>query len=148
MGAKRLRPAAPPSRALALLLLLLAGAAVLLGQLADRAQRPIEGAIAAYFAAVTREDLAAALEHVVPERRAELAPAIANQLGNRYRVLGVAVRAPSLAHRLIAGAAGEPAAAVIQVDVTNPAGETWRASTVVRLRHEAGRWLLRDVPLD
>jgi hypothetical protein len=127
------------------------GAAVVAGgalvDLRERAQGP-EAPLRAYLAAVTAEDLDAALQTIVPAARPQAAPFIAEQLGNSYRILGLGVRHPSLLDRLLGRAgATEQALITVQLDITLTTGETWRVTTHVPVVREAGRWYLAWAPL-
>ena len=91
--------AARTSWLLAVAVLWILGAGfVAAGAFADwrgRASSP-EAPLRTYLAAVTNEDLEAALDEIRLSTRAEAAPFVAEQLGNEYRVLGLGVRQPSL----------------------------------------------------
>ena len=124
--------------------------AVLGGGVADvrgRASSP-EAPLRTYLAAVSNEDLGAALLEVAPEARVEAEPFIAEQLGNAYRVLGIGVRQPSLLDRLLHRAAPDQAVLItVQLDITLTTGETWRATTHVPVVREPDGWYLARAPL-
>ncbi|HWP29436.1 MAG TPA: hypothetical protein VFB73_03030 [Chloroflexota bacterium] len=127
------------------------GAAVVAGgalvDLRERARGP-EAPLRAYLAAVTAEDLDAALQTIAPAARPRAAPFIAEQLGNSYRILGLGVRHPSLLARLLGRADSmEQALITVQLDITLTTGETWRATTHVPVVWEAGAWYLARAPL-
>jgi hypothetical protein len=123
---------------------------VLVGTLLDvrgRASGP-EAPLRTYLAAVTDEDLHAALLEIAPSARARAAPFVAEQLGNAYRIRGIGVRQPSLLDRLL-GRAGSPDHVLItvQLDITLLSGEQWRATTHVPVVREPDGWYLAHAPL-
>lgn len=129
--------------------LLVAGAmAVVLGYLADRSTREVQGLADRYLLAVQRKDLPAALDTIDPEERGRWAAWIDHQTGNRYQVEGLAVRAPSLIARLVGGAGGSPTEVAITARITLESGEPWDrpAVTVVHLVRRDGRLWFREPP--
>jgi hypothetical protein len=152
-GATARRP--PPGRAGRSLLLVaglwLVGAlCVLAGAVSDfrgRASGP-EAPLRTYLAAVTAEDLDAALAELLPEARPAAADFVAEQLGNEYAILGLGTRQPSLLDRLRSRTAGaERALLTVQLDITLVTGETWRTTTTVAARSTADGWYLERAPL-
>jgi hypothetical protein len=128
---------------------LLGAAAVGVGAAADwrtRASSP-EAPLRVYLAAVTNEDLEAALAEVLPASRTDAAPFVAEQLGNGYRVLGLGVQRPSLLDRLLGRGAPDRALATVQLDITLFSGETWRTTTTVPVVQTPGGWYLARPPL-
>jgi hypothetical protein len=124
-------------------------AAVAGGALADargRASGP-DAPLRTYLLAVTNEDLAAALDEILPATRAAATPFVAEQLGNEYRVLGLGVRQPSLLDRLLGGGVSDRALITVHLDVTLITGETWRATTHVPVVHAPDGWYLEHPPL-
>jgi hypothetical protein len=112
-----------------------------------RASGP-EAPLRTYLAAVTGEDLGAALLELSPGVRDRAAPFVAEQLGNEYRVLGVGVRQPSLLDRLTGRAASADEVLItVQLDVTLITGETWRTTTHVPVVREPDGWFLAWAPL-
>jgi hypothetical protein len=128
---------------------LLAAGAVAAGALADwrgRAASP-EAPLRTYLAAVTSEDLNAALAEILPDDRADALPFVSDQLGNGYRVLGLGVRQPSLLDRLLGRATADNALITVQLDITQYDGETWRTTTSVPVVRTPDGWYLTRPPL-
>jgi hypothetical protein len=127
----------------------LGAGAVALGAVADwrgRASGP-EAPLRTYLAAVTNEDLDAALAEILPAARSDSLPFIAEQLGNGYRVLGVGVRQPSALDRLLGRADPDRALITVQLDITLFTGETWRTTTHVPVVRTPDGWYLARPPL-
>jgi hypothetical protein len=128
----------------------LGGVVVLASAASDvrgRASRP-EAPLRTYLAAVTAEDLGAALLEIAPAARDAAAPFVAEQLGNEYRVLGVGVRQPSLLYRLTGrGGSTDEVLITVQLDITLTTGETWRTTTHVPVVREPDGWYLARAPL-
>jgi hypothetical protein len=128
----------------------LAGAGVVAsGGVADwrgRASGP-EAPLRTYLAAVTNEDLEAALAEILPAARPNAAPFVAEQLGNGYRVLGLGVRQRSLLDRLLGRGDPDSALITVQLDVSLFTGETWRTTTSVPVVRTADGWYLARPPL-
>ncbi len=144
-------PRRPPLAFLLVLTLWSAGAlAVAAGALADlrgRASGP-EAPLRTYLAAVTAEDLGAALDEVLPEARAAAAPFVAEQLGNEYHILGLGVQQPSALDRLLGqGPPPDRALITVQLDIVLTTGEAWRTTTHVPLVRNADGWYLLRPPL-
>lgn len=128
---------------------LLGAGVVGIGVVADwrgRASSP-EAPLRTYLAAVTNEDLDAALAEVLPAGRPDAAPFVAEQLGNGYRVLGLGVRQPSLLDRLFGRGAPDRALVTVQLDITLFNGETWRTTTTVPVVQTPDGWYLARPPL-
>ncbi len=135
--------------ALVAALWLLGAGAILIGALTDwrgRASGP-EAPLRTYLAAVTNEDLEAALGEILPAARPEAEPFIAEQLGNGYQVLGLGVRQPSLLDRLTGRADPDHALITVQLDISLFSGETWRTTTSVPVVRTADGWYLAYPPL-
>src|SRR3954471_21030174 len=96
----------------------------------DRASSP-DAPLRTYLAAVTNEDLEAALNEILPAARGETAPFIAEQLGNGYRVLGVGVRQRSALDGMLGRGDSDRALITVQLDISLFSGETWRTTTSV-----------------
>lgn len=150
--AHRSRPWRPARAAGGLVAVLwaLGALCVVVGAVADyrtRASGP-EAPLRTYFAAVTTEDLDAALAELLPEARPAAAPFVAEQLGNQYQILGLGVRQPSLLDRLL-GRAGDldRARLTVQLDITLVTGETWRTTTTLWARRTPDGWYLERAPL-
>jgi hypothetical protein len=128
----------------------LGAAVVAVGAVADvrgRASGP-EAPLRTYLAAVTAEDLGAALLEIAPDARASAAPFVVEQLGNDYHVRGVGVRQPSLLDRLLGRTpTAESALITVQLRIVLTTGEEWSTTTHVPLRREAEGWYLVRAPL-
>jgi hypothetical protein len=70
--------------------------AIVVVEALDRRDASVEAAVRQYAAAVTNSDLDGAMAEIAPEHRSAWRDFVAGQLGTRYVVTGVAVRAPSL----------------------------------------------------
>jgi hypothetical protein len=129
---------------------LLGAAAVGAGTVTDsrgRSSGP-EAPLRTYLAAVTAEDLDAALLEVAPAARASAAPFVAEQLGNQYRVLGLGVRQPSILDRLVGGGpAADTALVTVQLRIVLTTGEQWGTTAHVPLTREDTGWYLARPPL-
>src|SRR5688500_14476693 len=128
----------------------LGGAVVVASAASDvrgRASGP-DALLRTYLAAVTAEDLGAALLEIAPAARDAAAPFVAEQHGNEYRVLGVGVRQPSLLDRLTGrGSSPDKVLITVQLDITLTTGETWRTTTHVPVVQEPDGWYLARAPL-
>ena len=106
-----------------------------------------EAVIRRYFAALEEGDVDGALEAIAPGARQASTPFVENGVANQYRIVGIAVRHPSLLARM----AGEPAGpreATVFLDITQAVdGVRWQASPAVPLAEDAGRWYLARPPL-
>lgn len=135
---------------LLLVLLEAALAAAIVGTLAgtDRQNRSTgpESPVAAYVAAVAREDLAGALDQLLPELQEGAAPFVGWELGNRYTILESAVRTVSLLDRLAGKAVGSPTV-VVTLEIQGEAGARWRATEELPVGFAEGRWYLQKPPL-
>ena len=118
-------------------LLLLIAAAIVAEQVLDRNTARVEAAVRGYAAAVTDEDLDAALAELAPEARAGWAEWVGGQLGNIYEVRTVSVRATRFLGRPI------EATAVMEVNRGYP-DEHYQANARVAVVEEGGRWYLQE----
>lgn len=147
-----LRPswAAPATTSLVAVLWVLGALCVVVGAVTDyrtRASGP-EAPLRTYCAAVTAEDLGAALAELLPEARPTAAPFVAEQLGNQYQILGLGVQQPSLLARLRGRAADRDRARLtVQLEITLVTGETWRTTTTLWARRTPDGWYLERAPL-
>jgi len=132
-----------------LLLLVVAALVVAGGVVGDARGRDAspENLVRAYFSALERGDLEAALAAIQPSARASSVSFVANALDNEYRVEGVAVRSPSLLERL-RGETPDPQEATAFIEVTEAvSGARWQAAPKVALVAEGGRVYLAKPPL-
>lgn len=126
----------------------LSSAIVAVGAWSDQAGRSAgpELPVAAYAAAVGREDLQGALEQLAPELREVATSFVAWELGNRYTILASVVRTEPLLDRLLSGSDGQPRVVVI-MEIETVGQPPWRATEELPVRQRDGRWYLLKVPL-
>lgn len=132
---------------LALALLGLGWLVLLAGQLADARRGSPEPAVRAYLADLEGQRVEQALAALTPEAAGRWREFVQFQQYNRYQVVSVAVRSPSLLDSLLRGVPWRADQVTLVVDVVEPSGIRWRASTVVPVRYEQGRWWLERPPL-
>jgi hypothetical protein len=65
---------------------------------------------------------------------------------NRYEVVSIAVRSPSVIETLVLRRPWQATQATLVADVFEPSGIRWRGSTVVPVDQIDGRWLLLRPP--
>jgi hypothetical protein len=65
---------------------------------------------------------------------------------NRYQVVSIAVRSPSVLESLSQGAPWRPTQATMVADILEPSGVRWRGSTIVPLTYVDGRWSMTRPP--
>ena len=139
----------PSYLAASLGLLGFASAVIVAGAILDvagRTQSP-ETVARRYFTALEASDVAGALAELAPSDRGRWVPFVENGVANEYRVLGVAIRHPSLISRFL-GAAGEPTDLTVFLDITQAVdGVRWQATPRVPLVFREGRWFLAHPPL-
>lgn len=135
-------PSAWALLAVAALLLTINGAADLLG----RAASP-EATVRRYFAALEADDVDAALDAIDPTVRPAWTPFVENGVRNEYRIVGIAVRHPSVLAQLRGDPAG-PRELTVFLDITQAVdGARWQAGPRVPIVLIAGRWYLGRPPL-
>lgn len=132
---------------LAWALLALGWLTLLVGQLADTLRGSPEPAVRRYLADLESHQIERALAALTPEAAARWRDFVEFQQYNRYQVIGVAVRSPSLLASFLQGVPWRADQVTLVVDVTEPSGIRWRASTIVPVRYEQGRWLIERPPL-
>ena len=125
----------------ALVLLMLAGLAAIIGPLVETRQRAPEVTARAYLRAVEQGDVEAALGLIESAAREGLRERVALQRQNRYEVGTVVLGRPSLVDRLT-GRDVPPAWVTISADVTTVAGERWRSTSTAALVEQEGVWYL------
>jgi hypothetical protein len=114
--------------------------------LVGRASSP-ETVVRRYLAALQTGDVDAALRAIAPNSREQWTPFVENGVGNEYRVVGVAVRQPSLLAR-IGGEPGAPTEATVFLDITQAVEDVrWQTVSRVPLVELGGRWYLNRPPL-
>ncbi len=115
----------------------------------DLQSRPtsVESVVRSYFAAMEAGDVDRALAALAPPVADRDVAFVENGIGNRYRVMGIAVRQPSLVAQL-GGAPAGPTEVTVFLDITQAADEArWQAGPRVDVREIGGRWYLARPPL-
>jgi hypothetical protein len=125
----------------ALLLLALAGLAVVLGPLVETRQRAPEGIARAYLRAVEQGDLEAALATIDPVQRDAERERVALQARNRYQIVTLVLGRPSLVDLLL-GRDVAPAWVTVLADVTTVVGDRWRSTSTAPMVERDGIWYL------
>jgi len=121
-------------------------AASAIEDLRGRSMSP-EATVRRYFSALEAADVDTALEQIAPAARDAQTRFIENGAGNKYRVVGIAVRTPSLLDRF-RGAPSTPEDITVFVSVTEVvSGDEWQATPRVPLVQENDRWYLARAPL-
>ena len=114
--------------------------------LVDARRGSPEGTLRAYLADLEAHRTEAALAALAPDAAARWRDFVEFQQFNRYRVVSVAVRSPSLLESLRSGRPWRTTQATLIADIDEPSGLRWRGSTVVPVDFAAGRWLLLRPP--
>lgn len=129
-----------------LALLALGWAVLTLGLWADARRGSPEPALRRYLADLEGHRVPEAAAALEPSERARWADFLDFQQFNRYEVVSIAVRSPSLLEVAGTGRAWRATEATLVADITEPSGTRWRGSTVVGLRFADGRWYLDRPP--
>jgi hypothetical protein len=132
--------------AVALGLLALGWAVLGVGLVADARRGAPEATIRDYLADLEAHRVDAALAALEPDSRNRWREFLEFQQFNRYSVVSIAVRSPSLVEVLTRGVAWRPTQVTLIADILEPSGIRWRGSTIVRVRLGDGRWLLERPP--
>jgi hypothetical protein len=123
------------------------GLVLVVGLAADGRRAGPEAVARQYFAdleAQRLEDALAALSPAAVERWGDF---VRLQQSNRYEVVSVAVRSPSLLESLTRGRAWQPNQLTLVVEVREPSDLRWRGSTLVPVaRRPEGGWALERPP--
>lgn len=139
----------PASARTVLGLLVVSVGVIAVGVVLDVRTRPVsvETVVRRYFAALEAGDVDAALSALAPPVSARDATFVANAVGNRYHVRGIAVRHPSLVARLRGEPAG-PRDVTVFLEITQAIEEVqWQAGPTVPVVEIDGRWYLGRPPL-
>ena len=127
--------------------LLLAGWLVLAGGLVVDARRGSpEATLRGYLADLEARRTEAALAALAPDAAARWRDFVEFQQFNRYRVVSIAVRSPSLLESLTQRRAWRATEVTLVADISEPSGVEWRGSTVVPVDFVDGRWMLLRPP--
>jgi hypothetical protein len=121
-------------------LVLVAGLAV------DFRRNSPEGTIRRYLADLGAERVEPALAALTPAASVRWRNFVDFQQHNRYDVVSIAVRSPSLLSSLIQGSAWRATQVTLIVDVLEPSGDRWRGSTIVPAEWRDGRWWIERPP--
>lgn len=132
--------------AASLALLALGWAVLPLGLWADARRGSPEPALRQYLADLEAHRLAEASAALEPAERQRWRDFLDFQQFNRYAVVSIAVRSPSLLDVVTSARPWQATAATLVADITEPSGTRWRGSTVVGLRFADGRWYLDRPP--
>ena len=127
-------------------LLGLGWAALALGVWADGRRGSPEPALRQYLDDLENHRLAEASAAIEPDERQRWSDFLDFQQFNRYAVVSIAVRSPSLLDVVARGQAWQANKATLVADIVEPSGVRWRGSTVVGLRYADGRWYLERPP--
>jgi hypothetical protein len=129
---------------------LLVAIALVIGaaQLRDRSGAQIESAVDRYAAALAADNLDGCLAELAPADRAEWTDFVRSQLGNRYDVVGVSVRSPSVLDRLQSRVDASPSEATLALSINRDDPESfYQATSRIPVTQDAGRWYLAAPPL-
>lgn len=127
-------------------LLLLCALALGVGLLVEYRRGGPEPTLRAYLDDLGGQRPDAARAALAPEQREAWRDFVEFQQFNRYRVVSLSVRSPSLLAATLRGLPWRATEATLVVDVTEPSGLTWRGSTIVPVEWRDGRWLLSRPP--
>jgi len=116
------------------------------GLVVDARRGSPEATLRAYLADLEARRTEAALAALAPDAAARWRDFIEFQQFNRYRVVSVAVRSPSLLESFTQHRAWRATEATLVADISEPSGIEWRGSTVVPLDFVDGRWVLLRPP--
>ena|SRR5438874_1864141 len=130
----------------ALGLLLIGWLALAAGLVADARRGSPEATLRGYLADLEARRTEAALAALAPEAVARWRDFVEFQQFNRYRVVSVAVRSPSLLESLARRRAWRATEATLVADISEPSGIEWRGTTVVPVDLVDGRWVLSKPP--
>ena len=129
-----------------LVLLGLGWAVLLVGLWADARRGSPEPAIRQYLADLQNHRVEAALEALQPAVRERSREFIDFQQFNRYEIVSVAVRSPSLLAVAATGVPWRATQATLVADIIEPSGVRWRGSTLLDLTYAEGRWYIDKPP--
>ena len=126
-------------------LLAVMGVAIVGIQLSDRSGAAVDGVVRRYAAAISNADLAAAMDEIAPESRADWTDWVRAQLGNVYNPTGIAVRSASVVQRVFDGAHAGPFEVTAILDVNRDFPDDFYQPTArVSVEQVDGRWYLAE----
>jgi hypothetical protein len=105
-----------------------------------------EAALRGYLADLEGRRTEAALAALSTDTAQHWRDFVEFQQFNRYQVVSIAVRSPSLLESLAGGRPWRATEATVVADILEPSGIRWRGSTVVPVELIDGRWLLKRPP--
>ena len=117
-----------------------------LGLCADARRPSPEPTVRRYLDDLENHRLAEASAALEPSDRQHWDDFLGFQQFNRYSVVSIAVRSPSLLEVATTGRPWLATRATLVADITEPSGTRWRGSTLVDLRYADGRWYLARPP--
>jgi hypothetical protein len=117
-----------------------------IGLVVDVSRGGPESTLRGYLADLEAQRTEAALAVMAPEAAARWRDFIEFQQYNRYEVVSIATRSPSLLESLAQGRPWRATQATLVADVLEPSGVRWRGSTIVPLDFVDGRWMLLRPP--
>jgi hypothetical protein len=117
-----------------------------LGLVVDVQRGGPEATIRGYLGDLEARRVEAALAALAPEAAARWRDFVEFQQFNRYEVVSIAVRSPSVLESLTQGRPWRATQATLVADVFEPSGARWRGSTIVPVDFVDGRWVLLRPP--
>jgi hypothetical protein len=131
----------------ALGLLIIGWCALAASLLVDARRDGPESLLRSYLANLGAQRADEAARALTPAALARWGDFVEFQQFNRYEVVSIATRSPSLAETALFGVPWRATQATVVLDVFEPSGTTWRASTVVPVVWQDGRWWIERPPL-
>ena len=116
------------------------------GLAADVSRGGPESTLRGYLADLEAQRMEATLAVMAPEAAVRWGDFIEFQQYNRYEVVSIATRSPSLLESLAQGRPWRATQATLVADVLEPSGVRWRGSTIVPVDFVDGRWTLLRPP--
>lgn len=117
-----------------------------LGLIIDARRPSPEPTLRTYLADLEAHRTEAASTALSPEAAARWADFVEFQQFNRYEIVSIAVRSPSLVASLLERRPWLPTEATLIADIAEPSGIRWRGSTVVPFESVGGDWTLLRAP--
>jgi hypothetical protein len=117
-----------------------------IGLVADAGRGSPEATVRRYLADLEARQVAAALGALEPAAGVRWRDFVEFQQFNRYRVISIAVRSPSILESASGGRPWRATELTLVADIVEPSGIQWRGSTVVPVAQIDGRWVMRRAP--
>jgi len=134
------------SSRVALAMLVVGWLALASGLGAEAARAGPERFIRGYLTALQGRQVESALAALTPETAERWRGFLEFQQFNRYSVLSIASRSPSLLESLSGGRPWRAVEATLVADITEPSGLVWRGSTVIPLEWRDDHWAMARPP--